>query len=76
MLALEAGVPIVPMAISGAREVLPFGSFDPSGGTIMVRIGQPIETSNYSIETREALVEAVRNQALALREELDDSIES
>ena len=41
MLALEAGVPIVPMAIAGAREVLPYGSFDPTSGTIKVRIDTP-----------------------------------
>ena len=70
MLALEAGVPIVPMAIHGARDVLPYGSFDPDPGVIQVRIGDPIPLDGYSTENKDDLIALVRSQVIALNLEL------
>lgn len=66
MLALEAGVPIVPMGIHGAREVLPHGSFDPDPGLIKVRIGKPINVSSYDKENKDELIKRVRDSVIAL----------
>ena len=48
LLALQAKVPIIPMAIEGANEVLPPTAFAPRGGKIRLRIGAPIETAHCS----------------------------
>lgn len=62
ILALQAGVPIVPVSIRGGHAVLPKGSLRVRPGTIEVIFGAPIPTSSYTFETRDALVEAVRKQ--------------
>jgi 1-acyl-sn-glycerol-3-phosphate acyltransferase len=57
-LATEAGVPIVPVAIEGSREVMPPGTWMVRGGHVVVKIGAPIAT--VPEEEREVLMEKVR----------------
>ena len=66
MLALEAGVPIVPMAIHGARQVLPYGSFDPNPGVIKVRIGEAISVQGYDKDNKDELIAKVRDAVIKL----------
>ena len=70
MLALEAGVPIVPMSVHGARAVLPIGSFDPQPNVIKVKIGRPITLDNYTVDSRDALIADVRAAVIKLNVEL------
>ena len=41
-LALKSGLPVIPVALSGTRKVLPPGRMIPRPGRIEVRIGQPL----------------------------------
>jgi len=41
-LALKSGLPVIPVALSGTRKVLPPGHVVPRPGRIEVRIGQPL----------------------------------
>lgn len=68
--ALEAGVPIVPVALEGSRHILPAGGFQPRPGRIRVRIGEPIDTSAYSVESRDRLVRDVRDAVIELHERI------
>ncbi|MBW2145571.1 MAG: 1-acyl-sn-glycerol-3-phosphate acyltransferase, partial [Deltaproteobacteria bacterium] len=61
MLALKAGVPIIPIGISGSREILPRDSLRLTPGTIRMVIGPPIDPCNYTIEKRDELLECVRD---------------
>ena len=70
MLGLEAGVPIVPMSITGARNVLPYGSFDPDPGVIKVRIGDPISLDGYTKDNKDELIAKVHAAVVALNLEL------
>ena len=58
-IAIKAGVPVVPVAIVGARELLPMGSGHLRSGRILVRIGDPIATagmpSNQRLELTQRL---------------------
>jgi 1-acyl-sn-glycerol-3-phosphate acyltransferase len=55
-LALEAGVPVVPVAIAGGGAVLPTeGLFRVRPGTIRVRFGAPLDTAGLSQQDRQAL---------------------
>jgi 1-acyl-sn-glycerol-3-phosphate acyltransferase len=65
VLALKAGVPIVPVSIRGGRAVLPKGSLRVRPGTIELRFGAPVETSRYTYDTRDDLIEAVRRRIAA-----------
>jgi len=64
--AVEAGVEIVPVAIVGARKVLPWGGFKVRPGLIRVFAGEPVDASRYSKETLDTLVAEVRNRVIDL----------
>ena len=66
IMALKAQAPVVPIAISGARDAMRKGSFVIRPVTVQVRIGAPIETAGRTIEDRDALVGEVRRQVEAL----------
>ena len=59
-LAIKSKVPIIPMSITGSREIMPKGKFAASPGEIRIRIDHPIETQNYSLKDRKFLMEKVR----------------
>jgi 1-acyl-sn-glycerol-3-phosphate acyltransferase len=63
--AIQAGVPIVPMAVSGTRLILPKGSLGIRWGkrTALV-IGEPIPTEGLTVDDREALTHRLE-QAVA-----------
>jgi 1-acyl-sn-glycerol-3-phosphate acyltransferase len=64
VLALETGVPIVPAAIIGTREVMRKHSLRVRPGPVRVRIGAPIPVEGLGSEDRDALT-AVAHDAVA-----------
>lgn len=60
VLALKAGVPIIPVSLRGGHAVLPKGSMIVRPGEIAVRFGAPIDTAGYAMESKEALIDTVR----------------
>jgi len=58
--ALAAGVPILPITITGSRALLPKGTIRMLPGTIEVNIHPPIAVEGYSVETKEDLLAEVR----------------
>jgi len=60
--ALDAGLPILPVTIIGSRRLLPARSLRPlPGGHIRIQVHPPVETEGYSRERMGELVEAVRS---------------
>lgn len=63
--AINAKAPIVPVVIKGAAAVLPKGHYVPNWGvwkrTITLIILPPVDVSEYTMATRPALQERVRN---------------
>src|ERR1700677_3130816 len=57
-LAMECGVPIVPITITGTLAVMPKGRFAIRRGTVTVNFHSPIEPENFG--SRECLMEKVR----------------
>lgn len=66
VLAIEAGVPIIPMAIEGTRHVMPKNTFQLRPHEIKVRFGDPIPTKDLTYEDREALRKEVQAQLIEL----------
>ncbi len=64
-LALQAGVPVVPVGLRGTREVMPKGSLRIRPGRVTVTIGPPIPVAGGGFSNKEALMEAVRRAILA-----------
>jgi 1-acyl-sn-glycerol-3-phosphate acyltransferase len=69
-LAMDAGVPIVPVTIAGTHELLPKGRTLSRPGTVTVVFHDPIDSAAFG-DDREALMQAVRERvASALPVEL------
>jgi 1-acyl-sn-glycerol-3-phosphate acyltransferase len=66
-LAIETGVPILPVAIEGSAAVLPAPGFRVRPGRIRLRAGAPIATDNLVAADRQALVNATREAILAMQ---------
>ena len=62
MLALRTGIEIVPTAVVGSRGVLKKGDWRVRRGPIIVRFGEPIDSSKYDESQREQLMAAVRDR--------------
>jgi 1-acyl-sn-glycerol-3-phosphate acyltransferase len=60
-LAIKAGVPIVPVTIIGTGAIMPKRSLKISPGSVKLIIDKPVDVSGYTIETRQQLINRVRN---------------
>jgi 1-acyl-sn-glycerol-3-phosphate acyltransferase len=65
VMAIKAGVPIVPMVCSGAHKVMQKRSLVVRPGEILVEFLDPIDASRYRFEDREKLNEAVHDAMAA-----------
>ena len=69
VLAIAAGVPIVPIIVHGTIEVMPKGSLWVHPGTIDIHLLEPVSTTGVDYDHREALMQKVRTRmADAMRE--------
>jgi 1-acyl-sn-glycerol-3-phosphate acyltransferase len=68
-IAIRAGVPLVPIALQGTREILPFGSGHFRSGAVTMRIGDPISTADAQLRDREGLTAELRQRIVTLLEE-------
>jgi 1-acyl-sn-glycerol-3-phosphate acyltransferase len=64
ILAIRAQLPIVPVTILGAGDVLPKGSFVFNKGQIKVIIGKPISTQNLALNNKQELLENCRESII------------
>lgn len=70
VLALEAQVPIVPVAIEGSGRVLPPGRLTPRRDVIRVKVGRPIETKGRTLADRDVLMREVRESIARLHRDI------
>jgi 1-acyl-sn-glycerol-3-phosphate acyltransferase len=68
IMAIEAQVPIVPVAVTGGRDAMRKGSAFVRPVTVSVRIGQALPTAGLTLDDRDALIERVRGEIEALRQ--------
>jgi 1-acyl-sn-glycerol-3-phosphate acyltransferase len=61
VMAIEAGVPIVPVACSGAHRIMKKNSLEIHPGKVTVRFGKPVDVSGYGVERRDALAQHVHD---------------
>ena len=72
-IAMQAGVPIVPIVIHNASDVLPKGGFFVRPSRVKVDVLPPIDTSGWSSETVADHVDEVRQQYLRALGQLTDT---
>ena len=68
-MAIEAQVPILPVAISGARAAMRKGSPIVRPVHVSVRIGKPVPTAGLRLEDRDELIVRVRSEVQKLLQE-------
>lgn len=64
-LALDAGVPVVPVSLVGVKAVIPRGFFSLEPGTVTVRVHPAVSVEGRAREGIEALAEEVRQVVIA-----------
>ena len=64
--AIKAGVPVVPVLIRGAAEVLPANSLIFRPGPIRVVVGRPLPSAGLSLDDRRTHADQVRSELLGL----------
>ncbi len=60
VLAVDAGVPIVPVIIHGTWPIMQKDSLRIRSGEVVLEIGQPIATSDYNRKSKDKLMDRVR----------------
>lgn len=71
VLAIQAGVPVVPVFLVGTYDVLPKGTIFLCRRPIQMRIGEPISTTGLSYADRDGLSAQCREALVALRDHVD-----
>ena len=73
--ALQTGATIIPIGIRGAHRVLPARSLEfCPGQEVDIRIGAPIQASQYRLDNKEELISAVFDSMTHLLEGEDDAL--
>lgn len=66
LVAQKCGAPIVPVGISGSRQVLPRRRWSVQPGRIRVRLGAPVDTREYPVSRKRELIARVRDDIAEL----------
>jgi len=74
VLAIQSGVPVVPVAILGSREVMPKGRWRIRPGTIRVRIGTPIAVDALTHADRDRLKASTWQAVATLKGESEATV--
>jgi len=69
LLAIKAGVPVVPVGFNGTFQVLPKGRLLARGGNVVLRLGIPLPTKDFKAKDKQALALQLQQQVAEL---LDD----
>jgi 1-acyl-sn-glycerol-3-phosphate acyltransferase len=67
-IAIKAGVPVVPVALVGLRDLLPMGSAHIRSGKVALRIGDPIPTAGLPVSAHEALTRRLHGEVARMLE--------
>ncbi|MCL5005180.1 MAG: 1-acyl-sn-glycerol-3-phosphate acyltransferase [Acidobacteria bacterium] len=65
VMAIKAGVPIMPISVSGGSKIIRKGEFAIHEGTLRITIHDPVPTAHYSIANRAEVAAQVRHAILA-----------
>ena len=65
-IAIKAGVPVVPVAIVGMRELLPMGAIHLRSGNVVLRVGDPIDTKGLDASDRTELTQRLYREVSQL----------
>jgi len=62
LMAIQAGVPVVPVSLIGTQHLLRKGHWAVQSGDVTVRFGAPVDAALYKIDQRSELLARVQAQ--------------
>jgi 1-acyl-sn-glycerol-3-phosphate acyltransferase len=65
VMAIKSGVPVVPVACSGAHRIMQKRKLDIHPGKILVEFLDPIDPTQYSLDQRETLIQKIHDRLAA-----------
>lgn len=65
VMAIKSGAPVVPVACSGAHRIMEKRKLNIHSGRILVEFLDPIDSTKYSLEEREALIQEIHDRLAA-----------
>ena len=68
-IAINAGVPVVPVALKGTLQVLPMHSLNVRPGHVVMKIGDPIPTAHLTVKDRAKLTQEMQDRVSDLLRE-------
>lgn len=71
-IAMQTGLPMVPIGLEGARDIIPADAWVTRPGVVYVTVGEPIPTSDWTLESMNDHVALVREQVVACIERSKD----
>jgi 1-acyl-sn-glycerol-3-phosphate acyltransferase len=71
IMAIEAQVPIVPVAIRGGRAAMRKGSPWVRPVTVRVRVGEPVPTAGFTVADRDELIARVRTRIESMLQDME-----
>ena len=75
MLAIKAGVPVVPVGFNGNHQVLPKGKLIARSGEVELRIGKPVPTAGFKAKDKQELAHRLQREVAALLDECHQPLE-
>jgi 1-acyl-sn-glycerol-3-phosphate acyltransferase len=69
MLALKAGVDVVPVGFNGTHQAIPKGKLLSRGGDVVLRIGRPVPTKNFKAKDKQILAGILHQKVAELLDE-------
>lgn len=71
ILALQGQIPIVPMVLTGAMQVMQKKNLYLQKGSISIEFLDPVDTSSFNYEQRDELIKSIRDKIVARYEEIN-----
>jgi len=69
LLAIKAGVDVVPVGFNGTHQALPKGKLLSRGGEVVLRIGSPMPTKNFKSKDKQELATILQQRVAELLDE-------
>lgn len=66
VVAVKSGVPMVPVAITGTHEILPKGRLLARPGRITIKVGEPVDTSGFTMKQKHELADLIHDKVAEL----------
>ena len=74
MMAIDAGVPVVPVTVSGATKIMPKAQVKVFPSTVRITVHEPISTKGYSKENVAELMEKTRAKVFSALDETETEL--